>query len=172
MIYFPDVGHHRQIQSSLWNWDWTNTAWRRQRMNVQTRTLFGTCSPAAHIKAFCSGCWVEYVLAANKRSLYISEQCLRSIQVWEQIIFRYRFVYINTSSVTRGRPRRHRVISAFAWLSFLFSKLGAVVLSLAGKPQLRQILQGTKKQRIEGNVRFHYGTCWQKESINSLSSSS
>lgn len=95
-------------------------------MNVKTRTLFGTCSPAAHIKAFCSGCWVEYVLAANKRSLYISEQCLRSIQVWEQIIFRDRFVYINTSSVTRGRrrhPRRHRVISVLRGWAFYFLNL-------------------------------------------------
>lgn len=74
--HFLDVGRHTQILKCRKSWE--NDCKRgaitpcRTAMHLQDHAVhfdkwsFGTSCQAAHIKAFCSGCWVTCVLTAKR----------------------------------------------------------------------------------------------------------
>lgn len=76
--HFLDVGRHTQILKCRKSWE--NDSKRgaitpcRTAMHLQEHAVhfdkwsFGTSCQAAHIKAFCSGCWVACVLTAKKQN--------------------------------------------------------------------------------------------------------
>lgn len=141
------------------------------------RALSGTCSAAAHIKAFCSGCWAEYVPALQTNAPFIFQINVSHPSRCESRLFLGIGVcvhkHIERDKRTPPTPTQAPSRLGFGVAElFILPKLGAVVLSARREKMASETRASRRKEATRRGRRAFCTTRWRKESIDSLSSSS